>query len=267
MVKGHKVPVVREQRRVLGILSADRQAEDLVQITVIRIDPVDHDGVVAGVGTDQILEVRREIQSTGSRACGVIIVESRDRLDLLKIGSAVYFVIKIYIDYILELMDNVKEMAVLGELQVSGSRFEFGMKDRALFDVSVLSVEGIHIDVIHSEIRSQKEMIVSGHLHALYMGTEITLRNTAEPLQKELVTDIPDRSVFIDPEHCDLAVMITGNKEEFVLIVCREVRASHPVDRSEVDLFKISSLNDPVCFNSKIGDGIQILPVMRDRYI
>ena len=67
----------------------------------------------------------------------MIIVESRDRLDLLKIGSAVYFVIKIYIDYILELMDNVKEMAVLGELKMPGSRFEFGMKDRALFDVSV----------------------------------------------------------------------------------------------------------------------------------
>ena len=93
-----------------------------------------------------------------------------------------------------------------------GSRFEFGMKDRALFDVSVLSVEGIHIDVIHSKIRGQKEMIVSGHLHALHMGTEITLRNTAEPLQKELVTDIPDRSVVIEPEYCDLAVMITGNK-------------------------------------------------------
>ena len=57
MVKGYKVPVVREQRSILGILAADRQAEDLVQIPVIRIDLEDHDGIVTGIGTDQILEV------------------------------------------------------------------------------------------------------------------------------------------------------------------------------------------------------------------
>ena len=197
----------------------------------------------------------------------MIIVESRDSLDLLKIGSAVYFVIKIYIDNVLELMDDVEEMAVLGELQMPGGGFELGMKDRALFDVSVLSVDGVHIDVIHSKISSQEEMVVPGHLYALNVGTEIPLRNASQTFEEELVAYLADRSVFIEPQHCDLAVMITGNKEEFVLIVCREVGASHPVDRSEVDLFKISSFNDPVCFNSKIGDGIQILPVMRDRYI
>jgi hypothetical protein len=176
-------------------------------------------------------------------------------------------VIKIYIDYILELMDNVKEMAVLGELQVSGSGFKFGVKDRALLNVSVLSVEGVHIDVIHSEIRGQKEMVVSGHLYALHMRTEITLRNASQTLEEKLVADLADRSVFIDPEYSDLAVVITGNKEEFILIVSREVRASHSVDRSEVDPLKISPLDDPVRLDPEIGDGIQIFSVMRDRHI
>ena len=57
MVEGYKVPVVREQRRILGILSADRQAQDFVQITVVGVDLVDHDGIVTRIGTDQILEV------------------------------------------------------------------------------------------------------------------------------------------------------------------------------------------------------------------
>ena len=99
------------------------------------------------------------------------------------------------------------------------------------------------------------------------MGTEITLRNTAEPLQKELVTDIPDRSVFIEPEHSDLAVVIAGNEQELIFIIRREVRASHSIDRSEVDLFKVTSLYDPVCLNSEIGNGIQVFSVMRDRNI
>ena len=43
MVQGYKVPVVREQRCILGILSADRQAEYLVEVAVIGIDPEDHD--------------------------------------------------------------------------------------------------------------------------------------------------------------------------------------------------------------------------------
>ena len=58
MVQGYKVPVVREQRSILGLLAADRQAEDLVQLPVIRIDPVDRDGIVTRVGADQIFEVR-----------------------------------------------------------------------------------------------------------------------------------------------------------------------------------------------------------------
>ena len=43
MVEGYKVPVIREQRCILGILSADRQAEYLVEVAVIGIDPEDHD--------------------------------------------------------------------------------------------------------------------------------------------------------------------------------------------------------------------------------
>jgi hypothetical protein len=197
----------------------------------------------------------------------VIIVESRYSLDLLKIRSAVYFVIKIHIDNVLEFMDDIEEMAVLGELQMPGSGFKFGVKDRALFNVSVLSVDGIHIDVIHSEIRGQKKMIVPGHLYALYMGAEIPLRNTAEALEEELVADLSYRSVFIDPQYSDLSVVIAGNEKEFILIIRREVRTSHSVDRSEIDPLKISSLDDPVSLNSEIGDGIQILPVMRDRDI
>ena len=57
MVKGYKVPVVREQRSILGILAADRQAEYLFQMPVIGIYAEDHDGIVTGIGTDQILEV------------------------------------------------------------------------------------------------------------------------------------------------------------------------------------------------------------------
>ena len=121
--------------------------------------------------------------------------------------------------------------------------------------------------MIHSQVCRQEEMVVPGHLDALNMRPEIALRNAPESLEKELVTDLTHGTVLIDPEHCDLAVVIAGYKEELVLIVCGEVGTSHAVDRSEIDLLQISALDDLVSFNTKVSDRIQELSVVRDRHI
>ena len=60
MVERDQMTVVREQRCILRILTADRQAQDLIEITVVGIDPEDHNRVIAGIGTDQIFEIRRD---------------------------------------------------------------------------------------------------------------------------------------------------------------------------------------------------------------
>ena len=49
MVEGYKMFVVGEKRGVFGILPAYRQAQNLVEIAVVGIDPEDHNRIVARV--------------------------------------------------------------------------------------------------------------------------------------------------------------------------------------------------------------------------
>ena len=182
MVERYQMAVIGEQSRILGILSADRQAKHLAQIAVVRVDLEDHYGVVAGIGADEVLKVGREIERARRRSLRVIVVERGNGLDLLKIGCAVHFMVEIDVNDILQLMDDIQEVAVLGELEVPRRRFKFRVKDAALLDVSVLSVERVHIDMIHTQICSQKEMVVSCHLDTLHMRAEIALCNTSEAL-------------------------------------------------------------------------------------
>ena len=99
------------------------------------------------------------------------------------------------------------------------------------------------------------------------MRAEVSLSDTAQSLEEELIADTADRTVLIESENSDLAVMVAGYKEEFILIIGGEVGASHAVDRSEAYLLKISALDDLICFNTEVCDRIQILPVVRNRHI
>ena len=155
MVERYQMAVIGEQSRILGILSADRQAKHLAQIAVVRVDLEDHYGGVVGIGADEVLKVGREIERARRRSLRVIVVERGNGLDLLKIGCAVHFMVEIDVNDILQLMDDIQEVAVLGELEVPRRRFKFRVKDAALLDVSVLSVERVHIDMIHTQICSQ----------------------------------------------------------------------------------------------------------------
>ena len=49
VIEADQMLVIREERCILGILSADRKAENLFQISVIGIDLEDDHRVVAGV--------------------------------------------------------------------------------------------------------------------------------------------------------------------------------------------------------------------------
>ena len=153
----------------------------------------------------------------------MVVVESRHGLDLLKVRSAVYFVVEVNVNDVLELMDDIEEMSVLGELEMPGSGFQLGVKDRALLDVAVLPVQCIYIDMIHSEIGGQEETVVSRHLHALHVRPEIALRDTSQSLEEELVTDLSHRAVLTEPEHGDLSVVIAGDKEKFSALAAEPV--------------------------------------------
>ena len=218
VVEGYQMPVVREEGRVLGILAADRQAEDLAQIAIVGVDAVYNNRIVTRIGADQIFMVGGEVQGRRCGSLGMVIIQGGDGLDLLEIRIAIDFIIEVDIDDILQLMDDIKIMTVLGEFHMSGRGFQLRMKDRALFDLASLVVQTINIDMIHTKVSGAEILVVSGHLDALDMRAEVTFRNGTEALQEQLVADLADGTVFIQTQDCDLAVMVAADKEELIFI-------------------------------------------------
>ena len=229
MVQADQMLVIREQSCILGILAADRQAENLLQISVVGIDLEDDNRIVTCIRAHQVFEIRRKVQGTGCGSGRVIIIECRYCLDLFEIRNSVDLLIEIDIDQVLELVHYIEIVAVAGELQMARSRIQFRMQDRTLSDLSCDIIEGIDIDVVHAEVCRTQIFVVARHLHALYMRPEIALRDTAQSLEEELVCDLADTAVFAQTQHRDLTVVIAAHEEVFIVIICGKMRSAHTV--------------------------------------
>jgi hypothetical protein len=116
-------------------------------------------------------------------------------------------------------MDHIEIMSVVGELEMTGCGLEFRVENRTLLDLAGNVIEGINVDVIHAKVCHTQIFVVSGHFHALHMRPEIALRNASQSLEEELIRDLTDTSVFAQPQNGDLAVMVTADKEIFVIII------------------------------------------------
>ena len=164
-------------------------------------------------------------------------------------------------------MDDIEEVSVVGKLEMSGSRLHLGVQDRALSDLAGDGIEGVDIDVVHTQIGNTQILVVSGHLDTLYMGAEIALRNASQALQEQLVGDLAHTAVFIDTQDGDLAVVVAAHEEVMICVIRRQMRAAHAVDRGAVQFFQIAAADDLERFNTEVGDGIQKFAVMRDGHI
>ena len=65
MIQGNQMPVIREKRRILGIIPADRQTQQLFKHSRFLINLIDHSAVISGVGACQIFKIIRNIQGAG----------------------------------------------------------------------------------------------------------------------------------------------------------------------------------------------------------
>ena len=203
-----------------------------------------------------------EVQGRRRGTFGMIIIQGGDGLDLLEIRIAVNFIVEVDINDILQLMDYIEIMTVLGEFHMSGRGFQFGMQDRALLDLAGLMVQTVNIDMIHTEVSGAEILVVPGHLDALDMRAEVAFRDGTEAFQKQLVADLANGAVLIQAQDRDLAVMVAADKEELVIIIRRQVRTPHAVDGSAVQLLKIAALEDLVGLYAFICNGIQVFTVM-----
>ena len=71
------------------------------------------------------------------------------------------------------------------------------------------------------------------------------------------VYNISNAAVRIQPHHCGFPVVITGNKQVFIVLVRRQMAASHTFDTSGIQLGNTSVFIDPERHNAFICDGIQ----------
>ena len=135
--------------------------------------------------------------------------------------------------------------------------FQFAVYDIDLLDFSVHMIETVDIDVIQAQIRCAEELIIPCHLHALHMRPEVALRDAAHALMENLIRDIADRSVLIQLQNGDLPIVVSGDKEPGIRVVCGQIGSAHAVDPCPVHKLKTPSLHDPVSFHPEIRDRIQ----------
>ena len=133
---------------------------------------------------------------------------------------------------------------------------------------SPIVIKAIDIYIVDTEICRAQVLVIPRHLDTADMRTVASLGDTSEPLVKHFVRDgIHCPRAGIQMEHRDLSIVVTCTEQELVLIVCREITASHTVCGSCIHKLQISVRQDPVAWNPCVRDRVEILPVVRDRDI
>ena len=128
-------------------------------------------------------------------------------------------------------------------------------------------IQPVHIHMIKSQICGTQIMVVSCHLNTIDMRPEIPLCNTAQSLMINLFRDLSDPAVFSQTKHCDLAVMITAYKKEFVFVIRGQITSPHTVDAALVNHFQITAGQNLISLHTEVCDRIQKLAVMGNRNI
>ena len=95
------MPVIRKKTHILRIISADRQTQDLIKHSRLLINAVDHRAIVPGVRAYQVFKVIGYVQRTCRRTARMIIIQRRDRLDLLKLRISGNLLVGVDINIIL----------------------------------------------------------------------------------------------------------------------------------------------------------------------
>ena len=267
LIQGYQMPVVREQRHILGIFPAHRQTQELGQDPALLIDPVDRRTVVARVGAAEIIVVVRHAQRACRGASRMIIVQRADGLNLFKEGIVPFFSVGINVDAVLQFMNDIEVLSVLAEFQMSGRALHIASDHVHQAQLSRRVVQPVHIGMIHSQIRHAQIVVVSRHPRAADMGTEIPFRHNAKALEIDLVRDLSHASVLSDAQDRQLSVMIARHEQILIFIVRGNIAAAHAVDGAQIDGGQAAVLPDGKSLHSEVRNGIQIFPVMGDRHI
>ncbi len=128
-------------------------------------------------------------------------------------------------------------------------------------------IKAVYVHMVHALVCHQQVFIVMGHPGAVDMGPEIPLCHTSQPLVENLIRNLPDGSIIIQCQHCQLSIMIAGHKEISVCIVGRQIASPHAIDGCKIDHGQIPVPHDPIGFHTEIRDGIQILIIVGDCHI
>ena len=80
-------------------------------------------------------------------------------------------------------------------------------------------IQPIHLHMVHAQIGRTKIFIIPRHFHAINMGPEIPFRNAPQAFMKYLICDSSRLSILSQTKHRYFAVMISGYKKIFILII------------------------------------------------
>ena len=99
------------------------------------------------------------------------------------------------------------------------------------------------------------------------MRTEVTFCHTSDTFVEYTVKHLTQTAILVGMYCCDLAIMITCNKQIFSAIIHAQVTTSHSINTHFVDQLQISIRFDFKHCHAFICDRIQILAVFRFYHI
>ena len=99
------------------------------------------------------------------------------------------------------------------------------------------------------------------------MWTEVTFCNTSDSFVEHAVKNLTQTAILVCMYCCDLAIMISGNKQIFSCIVHAQVTTSHTINTHLIDQFQITIRFDLKHCHTFICNRIQILAVFRFYHI
>ncbi len=132
-------------------------------------------------------------------------------------------------------MDEIHEFSILGKLHMSRRRILITPENIHQFQSAGRMVQPVHVHMIHPKICRAEEFIVASHLHTADMRPGRALRHTSHTFAENLVGDISDAPVFIQPQCRNLSIVIARRKQKLILIVRRQIAAAHAVDGTLID--------------------------------
>ena len=268
MVCNSNVLIVREDHKILRIVTADRKSEFLIKKSCLCVNLIHGNRILTCGCAEQMPSIRCKCKTRcGIMECILILLfrKCADTLKQFELRSMTTSVIAVNLNLITQLEQDIGESAISTETNDPRAALSRAAKNVNQFQLMLSLIDTIEFNLIDSVINCTQVFIIRCRTHTVYMRAEVTLCNTSKSLVVNTIHNTAKTSVAAGMYNCHLAIMISCHIQIFTIYICCQEAASHTVNADSVDAGQISVLITSEHCHTFVLDRIQKLAILRDR--